>query len=89
LQALSRILDVDATFVSLQKIRDWTTRRPCANVAHLAAALCRPTWLMLAYRPDFRWLLDREDSPWDPTMRLFRQTTTRMWPDRFGRNCRS
>ena len=47
------------------------------SAAHLAAALGRSTWLMLAYRPDFRWLLDREDGPWYPTARLFRQTETR------------
>ena len=42
-------------------------------VAHLAAALGRPTWIMLPYIPDFRWLFDRNDSPWYPTVRLFRQ----------------
>jgi len=46
-------------------------------VAHLAAALGRPTWIMVAYPPDFRWLLDRSDSPWYPTVRLFRQSQTR------------
>jgi ADP-heptose:LPS heptosyltransferase len=47
------------------------------SVAHLAAALSRPTWLMLPYTPDYRWLLDRADSPWYPTMRLFRQDARR------------
>jgi tetratricopeptide (TPR) repeat protein len=46
-------------------------------VAHLAAALGRPTWIMLPYIPDFRWLLDRDDSPWYPTVRLFRQSERR------------
>ena len=54
-------------------------------MAHLAAALGRATLLMLAYRPDFRWLLDREDSSWYPTMRLFRQTKTRDYADVAGR----
>jgi ADP-heptose:LPS heptosyltransferase len=47
------------------------------SVAHLAAALGRPTWIVLPYLPDYRWLLDRDDSPWYPTVRLFRQTATR------------
>ena len=47
------------------------------SVAHLAASLGLPTWIMLPYLPDFRWLLDRDDSPWYPTVRLFRQGETR------------
>ena len=43
------------------------------SVAHLAGALGRPVWTLLPYTPDYRWLLDRDDSPWYPTMRLFRQ----------------
>lgn len=43
------------------------------SVAHLAGALGRPVWTLLPYAPDWRWLTDREDSPWYPTMRLFRQ----------------
>jgi Flp pilus assembly protein TadD len=49
------------------------------SVAHLAGALGCPTWIMLPYSPDFRWLLDRDDSPWYPTARLFRQTANRDW----------
>lgn len=48
-------------------------------VAHLAGALNRPTWLLLAYNADFRWLRDRNDSPWYPSMRLFRQTARNDW----------
>jgi hypothetical protein len=51
------------------------------SVAHLAAALGRPTWILLPYVPDYRWLLDRDDSPWYPTARLFRQTETRDYAD--------
>ena len=47
------------------------------SVAHLAAAQGRPTWILLPYRPDYRWLLDRDDSPWYPSVRLFRQDASR------------
>ncbi len=110
---LSRILDVDAAFISLQKdprtadkavlertgIVDLTSHLTdfaetaalvsCldlvisvdTSVVHLAGALGRPVWTLLPYAPDWRWLLDRDDSPWYPTMRLFRQTATRDWAD--------
>jgi tetratricopeptide (TPR) repeat protein len=109
LRVLSRLLDVDATFVSLQKdprpddkaeldktgIIDWTVEfkdladtaalAKCldlvitvdTSVAHLAAALGRPTWILLPWTPDYRWLLGRDDSPWYPTVRLFRQSEAR------------
>jgi tetratricopeptide (TPR) repeat protein len=49
------------------------------SVAHLAGALGRPVWVLLPFVPDWRWLLDREDSPWYPTARLFRQNHAREW----------
>jgi tetratricopeptide (TPR) repeat protein len=49
------------------------------SVAHLAGALAKPVWILLPFMPDWRWLLDREDSPWYPTARLFRQDATRAW----------
>jgi tetratricopeptide (TPR) repeat protein len=113
LPMLSRILDVDAAFISLQKdprpadravlaqtgIVDLTSHLTdfaetaalvsCldlvisvdTSVVHLAGALGRPVWTLLPYAPDWRWLLDRDDSPWYPTMRLFRQTAARDWAD--------
>jgi ADP-heptose:LPS heptosyltransferase len=49
------------------------------SVAHLAGALGIPTLLLLAHQPDFRWLLDRDDSPWYPTLRLYRQAAYGDW----------
>lgn len=48
-------------------------------VAHLAGALAKPVWILLPATPDWRWMLAREDSPWYPTARLFRQTTRDDW----------
>jgi predicted O-linked N-acetylglucosamine transferase (SPINDLY family) len=56
-----------------------------SSVAHLAGALGVPVWVALPVMPDWRWLLDREDSPWYPTMRLFRQTQRGNWDDVFQR----
>lgn len=108
LREMACLLDVGATFVSLQKevrpddelflrgrgdIVDLTNYLTnfaetaaliCCldlvitvdtSVAHLSATLGCPTWILLPHLPDWRWLLDREDSPWYPTARLFRQNT--------------
>jgi tetratricopeptide (TPR) repeat protein len=53
------------------------------SVGHLAAAMGKPAWILLATSPDWRWLLNRADSPWYPTVRLFRQTVPRQWSDVF------
>jgi Tfp pilus assembly protein PilF len=53
------------------------------SIAHLAGALGRPVWVALRLVPDWRWMLDRHDSPWYPTMRLFRQTSDGDWPGVF------
>jgi tetratricopeptide (TPR) repeat protein len=49
------------------------------SVVHLAGALGKPVWIMLPFVPDWRWLLDRDDSPWYPTARLFRQSRIDDW----------
>jgi tetratricopeptide (TPR) repeat protein len=49
------------------------------STAHLAGALGVPVWVLLPFAPDWRWLLDREDCPWYPTMRLFRQPELGDW----------
>jgi ADP-heptose:LPS heptosyltransferase len=49
--------------------------------AHLAGALALPVWVLLHAEPDWRWMIDRDDSPWYPTMRLFRQRTAGEWFD--------
>jgi Flp pilus assembly protein TadD len=49
------------------------------SMAHLAGALGKPVWVLIPHRPDFRWLLDRPDSPWYPTMKLFRQDSPHDW----------
>jgi tetratricopeptide (TPR) repeat protein len=53
--------------------------------AHLAGAMGKPVWILLPYVPDWRWLLDRDDSPWYPTARLFRQDETRVWDNVIAR----
>jgi hypothetical protein len=117
LNGLLPLLDVEATFVSLQKevraddlgaltncnmlqfgreIGDFSDTAALiaqldlvisvdTSVAHLAGALGKPVWVLLTYAPDWRWLLDRDDSPWYPTARLFRQGDSRAWDGVIGR----
>jgi len=50
------------------------------SVAHLAGALGRPVWILLPYAADWRWLVERSDSPWYPSARLYRQSAPGDWP---------
>src|SRR5262249_46814005 len=55
------------------------------SIAHLSGALGKPTWIILKHAADWRWLLDREDSPWYPTVRLFRQSQPGDWESAFSK----
>ena len=55
------------------------------SIAHVAGALGVPVWVAERFAPDWRWMLDREDSPWYPTLRLFRQPTAGDWTSVFAR----
>jgi tetratricopeptide (TPR) repeat protein len=112
LQSLLPLLDIEATFVSLQKdvrsndlamlkeradildfgdeLKDFSDTAGLisqldlvisvdTSVAHLAGALGKPVWILLPFVPDWRWLLDRDDSPWYPNARLFRQDDSHSW----------
>jgi tetratricopeptide (TPR) repeat protein len=55
------------------------------SVAHLAGALARPVWILVSAATEWRWLRRRDDSPWYPTARVFRQTRRHDWPELLGR----
>jgi hypothetical protein len=55
------------------------------SVAHLAGAMNRPVWILAPFDPDWRWLLGRDDSPWYPSARLFRQRATDDWEEVIAR----
>lgn len=72
---LERFSDTAAVLLGLDLVITVDTA-----VAHLAGALGRPVWLLLDYGNDWRWMLKREDTPWYPAMRLFRQKQPGDWP---------
>ena len=74
-----RLTDFQETAVCLRQI-DLLISVDTAT-AHLAGMLGRPVWLLLPFAPDWRWMMDRDDSPWYPTARLFRQRTEGDWAD--------
>ena len=57
----------------------------CTSVPHLSAALGKETWMLLSYTPDWRWLLDRSDSPWYSSLKLYRQQVIGDWTDVLNR----
>jgi Flp pilus assembly protein TadD len=71
---LPDIAEIAALIVNLDLVITVDT-----SIAHLAGALGKPVWVLLAFSPDWRWMLDRTDSPWYPTMRLFRQNQRGDW----------
>ena len=77
---LEDFMDTAAVMVNLDLVVTCETA-----VAHLAGALGVPVWVALPLVPDWRWLLDRSDSPWYPTMRLFRQESRGDWQGVFQR----
>jgi hypothetical protein len=55
------------------------------SIGHLCGALGIPTWIMIPSVPEYRWLLDRDDSPWYDSVRLFRRSSTDDWEGTIGR----
>ena len=55
------------------------------SIAHLSAALGRKTWILLAHTADWRWMRDRSDTPWYPSVRLYRQRVPGDWQEVFAR----
>lgn len=79
-QGAGAFLDTAAVMMNLDLVITSDTA-----IAHLAGGLGVPVWVALGQNPDWRWMSDRIDSPWYPTMRLFRQSETGGWPEVFAR----
>jgi tetratricopeptide (TPR) repeat protein len=85
--AITDLSQHDKTILDTASIIDHLDLMICCDtaLAHLAGALAKPAWVALASTPDWRWLLERDDSPWYPSMRLFRQRRAGDWADVFER----
>ena len=81
LDARDKVGSVEATADALSEVDLVITVD--TMMAHLAGALGRPVWTLLSFAPDWRWMLDRIDTPWYPTMRLFRQPAPNDWAGAF------
>jgi len=79
----AEIVDFDDTIAILEALDLLVTVDTA--VGHLAGAMGRPAFILLAYAPDWRWLLQRSDTPWYPSVQLFRQTRTGVWDDVMAR----
>ncbi len=79
-EAAGAFVDTAAVMMNLDLVITSDT-----SIAHLAGALGVRVWVALQYAPDWRWLVNRDDSPWYPTMRLFRQSRFAQWDDVFAR----
>jgi Flp pilus assembly protein TadD len=79
-ESAGAFLDTAAVMMNLDLVVTCDTA-----IVHLAGALGVPAWLILSTVPNWRWLLDREDTPWYPTVRLFRQVFAGCWDEPIGR----
>jgi hypothetical protein len=75
----AEIVDYEDTMAILESLDLLVTVD--TSVGHVAGAMGRPTFILLARAPDWRWLLERSDTPWYPSVTLFRQSTTGVWSD--------
>ena len=80
-------LDIDILFPEPQPLTEVAAALSAVDLlisvdtglAHLAGAIGRPVWNLITYVPDWRWMMGRQDTPWYPTMRLFRQSAVGDW----------
>jgi len=77
--AISNFADTAALISDLDLVISVDT-----SVCHLAGALGKPCWVVVPYTPDWRWMMERDDSPWYPSLRLFRQESFGDWPGVFA-----